>query len=44
MVNFDFLEKVLGLVSPTYFVYDFSRKGLSVVRNYEIDLDLGLSI
>ena len=26
MMNFDFLEKDLGLVSPLYFVYDFSRK------------------
>ena len=26
MLNFDFLEKSLGLVSPSYFVYDFSRK------------------
>ena len=29
MLNFDFLEKVLGLVPPTYFVYDFSRKKFS---------------
>ena len=26
MLNFDFSEKGLGLVSPTHFVYDFSRK------------------
>ena len=26
MLNFNFLEKGLGLVSPPYFVYDFSRK------------------
>ena len=26
MLNFDFLEKGLGIVSPLYFVYDFSRK------------------
>ena len=26
MLNFDFLEKGLGIVSPTHFVYDFSRK------------------
>ena len=26
MLNFDFSEKDLGLVSPSYFVYDFSRK------------------
>ena len=26
MLNFDFPEKGLGLVSPTRFLYDFSRK------------------
>ena len=26
MFNFDFLEKVLGLVSPPHFVYDLSKK------------------
>ena len=26
MINFDFLEKGLGLVSQPHFVYDFSRK------------------
>ena len=26
MLNFDFLEKGLGIVSPSHFVYDFSRK------------------
>ena len=26
MLDFDFLEKDLGIVSPSYFVYDFSRK------------------
>ena len=26
MLNFDFLEQGLGIVSPPYFVYDFSRK------------------
>ena len=26
MLNFDFLEKNLGIVSPSYFVFDFSRK------------------
>ena len=26
MLNFDFLEKVLGIVSPPYFEKDFSRK------------------
>ena len=26
MLNFDFLEKGQGIVSPPHFVYDFSRK------------------
>ena len=26
MLNFDTLEKCLGILSPPYFVYDFSRK------------------
>ena len=26
MLNFDFLEKGLGIVSPVYFVYDASTK------------------
>ena len=26
MLNCDFLEKGLGMVSPSHFVYDFSRK------------------
>ena len=26
MLNFDFLEKGLGIVSPPHFVYDFSTK------------------
>ena len=26
MVNFDFLDKGLGIVSPAHFVYDFSAK------------------
>ena len=29
MLNFDFLEKGLGIFSPPYFVYDFSRKMFS---------------
>ena len=28
MLNFDFLDKVLGTVSPALFVYDFSTKML----------------
>ena len=26
ILSFDFLEKVLGLVSPSHFVYDFSKE------------------
>ena len=26
MLNFEFLDRVLGMVSPVHFVYDFSRK------------------
>ena len=26
MLNFDFLEKSLGIVSPPHFLYDFPRK------------------
>ena len=26
MLNFDYLDKVLGIVSPAHFVYDFSTK------------------
>ena len=26
MLNFDFLEKGLGVVSPPHFVHDFTRK------------------
>ena len=26
MLNFKFLEKGLGMISPPHFVYDFSRK------------------
>ena len=29
MLNFDILEKSLGMLSPSYFVYDFSRKMFS---------------
>ena len=28
MLNFDFLDKGLGIVSPAHFVYDFSTKML----------------
>ena len=26
MLNFEFLEKGLGIVSPTHFLYDFSKE------------------
>ena len=26
MLNFDFLEKDLGIVSPSHFMYDFAKK------------------
>ena len=26
MLNFEFLKKALGMVSPPYFVHDFSKK------------------
>ena len=29
MLNLDFLDKGLGIVSPVHFVYDFSTKCLS---------------
>ena len=31
MLNFDILEKGLAVVSPPYFVYDFSRKMLFIL-------------
>ena len=35
MLNFHFfLEKGLGIVSPWYFVYDFSKKNISLVTLY----------
>ena len=40
MLNFDFLEKSLGMVSPTHFVYKkncFSYVHLDVI-NFEINL------
>ena len=33
MVNFNFPKKVLGLVSPTNFVRDFSRKKILISNN-----------
>ena len=29
MLNFDFLKRGLGIVSPPHFVYNFSRKNFS---------------
>ena len=33
MLNFDFLEKVLGVVTAPYFVYDFSKKMLLMLNS-----------
>ena len=38
MLNFDFLEKGLGIVSATYFVHDFSRKIFHVILTDQISL------
>ena len=35
MLNFDFLDKGLGIVSPAYFVYDFLTKML--LMSYSIN-------
>ena len=35
MLKFDFLQKDLGIVSPSYFVYDFFYKNVSHVIYYE---------
>ena len=34
MLNLDFLEKGQGIVSPSHFVYDFSKKDVSHVMLY----------
>ena len=34
MLNFDFLEKGLAIVSVPYFVYDFSRKMFLMLYNW----------
>ena len=34
MLNFDFLEESLEIVSPTHFVYDFFKKNISHVMLY----------
>ena len=31
LLNFDFLEKGLGIVSPSHFLYDFSSKMLPML-------------
>ena len=33
MINFDFLDKGLGIASPPHFVYDFSTKMLLIVHS-----------
>ena len=37
MLNFDFLEKGLGIVSPPNFVYDFSRNFFLELYIYSIN-------
>ena len=32
MVNFDFLGKSLGIISPPHFVFDFSKKNVSSIN------------
>ena len=34
MLNFDFLEKVLGITSLPHFVYDFSRKMFLMLQRW----------
>ena len=36
MLNFNFSEKGLGLVSPPYFVYEFSKKNVSYATFYSL--------
>ena len=38
MLNFDFLEKSLGIVSPPHFAYNFSRKMLYYILTDQISL------
>ena len=40
MLNFDFLEKGLWIVSPSHFVYDFSRKVF--LKSYSITDQISL--
>ena len=37
MLNFDFLEKGLGTVSPPHFVYHFSRKIFFMLYSIQTD-------
>ena len=37
MLNFNFSEKDLGLVSPPHFVYDFSRKVILMLHSILTD-------
>ena len=37
MLNFDFLDKGLGIVSPPHFVYDFSTKMYLMLHSVQID-------
>ena len=36
MLNFDFLEKDLGIVSSPHFVYNFTRKNVSHDKSYQL--------
>ena len=38
MLNFDFSEKGLGIVSPSHFVYNFSKKNISQILTDQISL------
>ena len=33
MLNFEFLEKGLGIISPSHFMYDFSKKNQVVASS-----------
>ena len=36
MINFNFLDKVLGIVSPAYFVYDFPTKMFLMLYSFNL--------
>ena len=40
MLNFDFLEKGLGIVSLLHFVYDFSRKMFLIYTLLTVQISL----